>query len=103
MQSLTYKVRPVPKSDFEQVIELWGLAFGNPDAEPTPNTEAWREQAKDFLEKGVEYLVGSYEGSSLAAVASIIDFPMHLGNRWVTCGGIAGVATHPQHRRQGLQ
>jgi len=102
MQSLTYKVKPVLKTDFDQVIDLWGLAFGNPDADPTPNTELWHDQARDLCEKGLEYIVGAYEGLTLAAVASIIDFPMHLGNRWVTCGGIAGVATHPQHRRQGL-
>jgi predicted acetyltransferase len=98
-QTVSYKIKPIPKQDFGQVVDLWNLAFGSPDSPPQPE---WHDYALEFCEKGHEYMVGAYEGSSLAATSSVIDFPMHVGNRWVTCGGIAGVATHPQHRRQKL-
>jgi len=96
MQSLTYKVKPVLKTDFRPGIACGGCLLANPDAEfLRPTLKLWHDSARDFVRKRIGVIVGAYEGLTLAAVASIIDFPMHLGIRWVTCGGIAGV----QHTR----
>lgn len=102
MQTITYSVKEVPKADIDQVIDLWSLAFNLEDADPRIGTEASRQRILQLIELGMDYVVGAYDGASLAAVAAVIDFPTHVGNRWLTCGGIAGVATHPQHRRQNL-
>ena len=102
MQTMTYSVKEVPKADIDQVIDLWSLAFNLEDADPRTGTDGQKQRILQLIELGMDYVVGAYDGSSLAAVSAIIDFPMHVGNRWLTCGGIAGVATHPQHRRQNL-
>src|SRR5205823_5239996 len=55
-----------------------------------------------FIEKQVSELLGAYSGGRLQGLAGIIDFELHLGDRWVPCGGIAGVAARPEHRRRGM-
>ena len=102
MQTAAYAIKEVPKSDFNQIIDLWSLAFNLEDADPVIGTRAARDRIVALCDRGMDYIVGAYEGDSVAAVAAVIEFPMHVGERWLTCGGLAGVATHPQHRRQKL-
>jgi predicted acetyltransferase len=102
MQTATYDIKEVPKSDFNKIIDLWSLAFNLEDADPVIGTRAARDRITALCDRGMDYIMGAYEGDAIAAVAAVIEFPTHLGETWVTCGGIAGVATHPQHRRQKL-
>lgn len=102
MQTATYTIKEVPKSDFNQIIDLWSLAFNLEDADPVIGTRAARDRITALCDRGMDYIVGAYDGDYVAAVAAVIEFPTHLGDAWVNCGGIAGVATHPQYRRQKL-
>lgn len=102
VQTSSYSIKEVPKSDFNQIIDLWSLAFNLEDADPVIGTRAARDRITALCDRGMDYIVGAYDGSYLAAAAAVIEFPTHLGDAWVNCGGLAGVATHPQHRRQKL-
>jgi predicted acetyltransferase len=95
-------VREIAPEEFMSVVDLWSFAYNIPAIDPVGGKDKIRDKVRDFCRDGVSYLVGAFDGKKLAASASIIDFDMHLGNRWVKCGGIAGVATYAEYRRQRL-
>ena len=101
-ETTTYTIKEVPRSDFNQLIDLWSLAFNIEDADPIIGTRAARDRITSLCQQGIDYIVAAYDGDYIAATASVIEFPTHLGDKWVRCGGIAGVATQPQYRRQKL-
>jgi predicted acetyltransferase len=101
-ETTQYTIKEVPKSDFNQIIDLWSLAFNIEDADPITGTRAARDRISSLCQQGMDYIVAAYDGDYIAAVAAVIEFPTHLGDKWVRCGGIAGVATQPQYRRQRL-
>ncbi len=43
-----------------------------------------------------------YDGKSIAAKATVLDLAFYVGGRVIKAGGVAGVATWPEYRRQGL-
>ncbi|HEY9679378.1 MAG TPA: GNAT family N-acetyltransferase [Drouetiella sp.] len=102
MQTKAFEIKEVKKLDFNKIIDLWSLAFNIEDADPTVGTRHARDSIIALCERGMDYIVGAYDGDYLASAAAVIEFPMHFGGEWITCGGLAGVATHPQYRRQGL-
>lgn len=102
MQKAPYQIKEVPRADFNQIIDLWSLAFNIEDADPVIGTRQARDRITALCERGMDYIVGAYDGDYVASVAAVIEFPTKLGDTWVTCGGIAGVATHPQYRRQKI-
>lgn len=62
-----------------------------------------QEQREKQIEKMKTYyrVFGIYEKEELAAKAELISFAIHLGDKKVKMGGIAGVATYPEFRRKG--
>jgi predicted acetyltransferase len=97
-----YVIKQIPSTDFMRVVDIWSLVYNIPVGHPATGKERVRERIRDFCQKGMSYLVGAYDGDHLAAVSGIIDYEMHLGDRWVKCGGIAGVGTYPEYRRKRL-
>jgi predicted acetyltransferase len=97
-----FTVKQIMDHQFMSVVDLWSFAYNIPAIDPVGGKEKIRDKVRDFCLDGVSYLVGAFEGEKLAACACIIDFDMHLGERWVKCGGIAGVATYAEYRRQRL-
>jgi predicted acetyltransferase len=98
----TFVVKPIPSKDLMRVVDIWSLVYNIPSCHPAAGKERVRERVREFCQNGMSYLVGAYDGDNLAAVSGIIDFEMHLGKRWVKCGGIAGVGTYPEYRRKRL-
>lgn len=43
-----------------------------------------------------------YDGERIAAKATVLDLEFYVGGRVFKAGGVAGVATWPEYRRQGL-
>ncbi|HEY9772398.1 MAG TPA: GNAT family N-acetyltransferase [Planktothrix sp.] len=95
-------IKQVPKARLLDVVDLWGFAFDLAQCAPVPGNELGREKMRSFIETGTSYVVGAFDDGKLAAVAANIDFDMHLGDKWVKAGGIAGVATYPEYRRKRL-
>lgn len=59
-----------------------------------------REKELEKLKKFYK-IYGIYEGQELAAKVELISFDIHLGDKRLKMGGIAGVATYPEFRRKG--
>jgi len=97
-----FAVKKVPADQYMSVVDLWAFAYNIPVIDPVGGKDKIREKVRAFCQDGLSYLVGAFDGTKLAAVAGIIDFDMHLGDRWVKCGGIAGVATYAEYRRKRL-
>jgi predicted acetyltransferase len=101
-QFQSYEIKEVGESDFQAIANLWALAFNIPGAEPINGDLGLRKLIEDYCRQGLSYIVGAYYNDTLIAVSGVIDFEMHIANRWLPCGGIAGVATYPEHRRRNL-
>lgn len=97
-----FAVKQIPADQFMSVVDLWSFAYNIPVIDPVGGKDKIRDKVRDFCRDGMSYLVGAYDADKLAAAAGIIDFDMHLGDRWVKCGGIAGVATYAEYRRKRL-
>ena len=97
-----FAIKQIKTSDYMSVVDLWSFAYNIAQIDPIIGKADIRERVREFCDNGMSYLVGAYDGSKLAAVAGIIDFDMHLGDGWVKCGGIAGVATYAEYRRKKL-
>lgn len=95
-------IKQIPKSELMQVVDIWSLAYNMPWVDPVAGDQNERAQLRDVFADEFSYLIGAYIDGKLAATAGIIDFQMHFGDRWITCGGIAGVTTYPQFRRKRL-
>ncbi|HEY9787760.1 MAG TPA: GNAT family N-acetyltransferase [Candidatus Obscuribacterales bacterium] len=87
-----YSVSLLEEEDIERAIDVWLVSFGFTDR------ERWRSFALDVSDVVV---AGSVDGVP-HSLATVIMFDMHLGDRWVKAGGIAGVACDPPYRRHGL-
>ncbi len=91
---MSYSVQPVPTSHFSKAVDIWGMAFGF--------SQEYRERSFRYANERLSTLLGAYEGDELQALAGVIDFELHFGDRWIPCGGIAAVATNPPHRRRSI-
>lgn len=45
---------------------------------------------------------GIFDGDKLAAQLTVLDLPVYIGGQSFRMGGVAGVSTWPEYRRQGL-
>lgn len=62
--------------------------------------EEWIEQ-KIARMKESHQIYGIMEGEELAAKLHLIPFHIYIGKEKFKMGGVAGVATYPEHRRSG--
>lgn len=85
------EVRPLAEADIDAAVAMRSFAqWGKND-----------EAHKRRFAVNVPRTLGSYAGGELAAVASMLEFETYVGGVTTTIGGLAGVATAPQHRRRG--
>jgi predicted acetyltransferase len=87
------EIGPVPDELWNRVGEIWSLAF---EYRPQSYWEIWLKDRADLQH------FGAFEGKQIYAVISIHDFEIRLANRWLPCGGVAGVACEPGRRGEGL-
>jgi predicted acetyltransferase len=80
------------EEDFKKTAALAELCFHD---ETATNLEKFYKYLKDF------YNLGAFEEDNLLAAAGFHDFDIYIRNQLVKCSGIAGVMTHPIHRRKG--
>lgn len=97
-----FEIREIQESDYLDVIDLWALAFNVARADVRSEDFTYRQRIVDYCKDGISYLVGAFDGKTLAASVGVIMLDLHLGDQWIKCGAIAGVATYPEYRRQGL-
>ncbi|MFC5651151.1 enhanced intracellular survival protein Eis [Paenibacillus solisilvae] len=88
------ELRQLIQEEFKSSIKLSSFAF---------QYEVEEQRLKE-LEKRFkpEQTWGFFEENSLIAKMSIIPFDTYIGGKVFAMGGIAGVATWPEYRRQGL-
>lgn len=86
--------RPVDGEDLSALRRMRFYAFA-PEDGPT----AFRaEDAPEILGSHR----GLFDGGELLSCCSYHDFRTRVRGSWLRMGGVAGVATPPEHRRQGL-
>jgi predicted acetyltransferase len=91
-----YKLRPLETADYPQLAALNAYGFGKTSTEPTL---AWLRS----VPPGRRWSLGAFTpGGQLASNVTAWSFTMRANGRPLALGGIAGVNTHPDHRRQGL-
>ncbi|MDL4841293.1 GNAT family N-acetyltransferase [Aquibacillus rhizosphaerae] len=78
---------------YESVMDLGEYAFNY------KLTEQDREERKKVMKQQQVY--GSFKEKHLAAKLHLLPMELYLGNDKIEFGGIAGVATWPEYRRQG--
>jgi len=76
--------------DSEEMIDLQRKAYAMP-----------RRAAVWFYEKDEVESLGAFSGDRLVSALDIISFRLRLWDRVWPAGGIAAVATHVEHRKQG--
>jgi len=85
-------IRTVEQSDFPLAVETWRTAFNFTDV------ERWKLFAFDVS----DFAVGAFIDNYPHALATVIMFDANFNGRTIKCGGIAGVASSPPMRKQGL-
>lgn len=88
-----YEIKTLSDKYAEQAVKLWELCFG-----PPYNIH----DAYSYIKEQLSYSVGAFSEDKLVATLAIIDFDIRLSNVWLPCGGVAGIATLPEHRRQNI-
>ncbi|ANE45119.1 hypothetical protein SY83_00715 [Paenibacillus swuensis] len=87
-------IRPLTADEFELSLELSEFAF------QFEMTKAEREERKAYFEP--ERIWGCFEDDKLLAKLVLLPLETYIQQTPVAMGGIAGVATWPEYRRQGL-
>ncbi len=87
------ELRTLKTEDFEQNVELSMYAF-----QYKLNAEELERSRRLFKP---EQIWGIFEDGVLQAQLRLIPFQTYIQNRKIDMGGIAGVATWPENRRQG--
>lgn len=89
-----YEVRRVLPEEIDEAIKLSEYAFRyRLEGE-------LRKQRASFMEE--HFILGAFLGGEMVAKAHIIPHRVVVADRDLTMGGIASVATYPEHRRRGL-
>lgn len=83
----------VDAKSLPDVFKIWDLSFGSPYS---------IESVETYVNEHLSLLLAAFHNGKAVAVSALIDFEIHFDDRWIRSGGIAGVATHPSYRRQGL-
>jgi predicted acetyltransferase len=89
-----YIIREVPESEYPAACEIYSTAFIDPQRS--------LDRQIAFVKDGLSLLLGCYDGDQLVGLTGVIDFDLRFGDRWIPCAGVAGVATLPSYRRQGV-
>ncbi|WP_053362050.1 GNAT family N-acetyltransferase [Bacillus sp. FJAT-27251] len=87
------EIMRLQEEDFERAIKLSEYAFQY-DVPPDQI-----EKRKEMLRK--HHILGIWEREDLAAKLHILPLKVWIGSKEWEMGGIAGVATYPEYRRQG--
>ncbi|WP_164821254.1 GNAT family N-acetyltransferase [Paenibacillus koleovorans] len=87
-------IRRLREQDCEASLELTEFSF-------RLNLSA-AERMRRLEQMKTDYVLGYYENDILAAKLVILPFRMYLGGKKLDMGGIASVATWPEHRRKGM-
>ncbi|QDP40063.1 GNAT family N-acetyltransferase [Radiobacillus deserti] len=87
------EIKELTSSEFDSAIDLGEYAFNR----AIPEQE--RKERKADMEQ--HKVLGYWEGDQLAAKLHIRPLEAFLGSKKIPFGGIAGVATWPEFRRQG--
>ncbi|MDC3416508.1 GNAT family N-acetyltransferase [Aquibacillus salsiterrae] len=87
------EIRTIGQSGYNECMRLGEYAFQYKLSE--------HDTLDGKLEMEKQLLLGSYVDNQLAAKLHILPLELFLGNRTITFGGVAGVATWPEYRRQG--
>ena len=98
---MAYTIKLVTADEIDAVVTLWTLAFSlyvqNPE-----ESETGYESCLEYFKNDLAFCYGVYDDGRLVATAGVLPYEMHLGGRFVPAGGVAAVATLPEHRRRGL-
>lgn len=86
-------IRPFRADEFERHIELAQFAF------QTELTDKQKLERKARFDPGC--CLGAFHQDQLAAMLTVYPFQMWLNGRLLATGGIGGVASWPEYRRQG--
>lgn len=88
------EIRPLRAVEFDASLSLSEYAF-----QYKVKPEDREERRKSFIP---ERSWGAFEGGELLAKLMLLPLHLYVQGRPVPMGGIAGVATWPEHRRSGL-
>ncbi|MGP0584387.1 GNAT family N-acetyltransferase [Paenibacillus timonensis] len=88
------EIRPLRAVEFDASLSLSEYAF-----QYKVKPEDREERRKSFIP---ERSWGAFEGGELLAKLMLLPLHLYVQGRPVSMGGIAGVATWPEHRRSGL-
>lgn len=93
---MSIEIRPLNSNEFEDSLELSQFAF---QYEVAPDQI---EVIKERQELEPAQRIGGFSDGKLAAQLTILELQTYIGGKAFAMGGIAGVATWPEYRRQGL-
>ncbi|MCA0758233.1 GNAT family N-acetyltransferase [Paenibacillus sp. N4] len=96
MKPLNVEIKPVTLEHFNESMALSQFAF------QYERTEQELEQTKDQLQDEPADRWGSFINGQMAAQATVLELQTYINGRPFAMGGLAGVATWPEYRRQGL-
>jgi predicted N-acetyltransferase YhbS len=85
----------------EQLTELTNLAFAEYEGAPTVGVDFSRWYARR-PGSSPQVCVAALDGERMVANVLVAIQEVNLGGEFVPCGIVDTVATHPDHRRQGL-
>ncbi|WP_349410374.1 enhanced intracellular survival protein Eis [Pseudalkalibacillus sp. SCS-8] len=87
------EIRTINEDEFDDFLKMGEFAF------QYELSEEERKKRRSFLK--VENCWALYEDGAMASKLTIHPFEIWIGNRNFSMGGIAGVASWPEHRRKG--
>ncbi|URN96014.1 MAG: GNAT family N-acetyltransferase [Candidatus Pristimantibacillus lignocellulolyticus] len=88
-------LRKLIVSDFEQSVNLASYSF------QYPLSPEQIEERRDRFDSDLEDRYGVFEEDELCAQASLLHLNIHVGGKLMKMGGVAGVCTAPEQRRNG--
>jgi predicted acetyltransferase len=88
------RIRQLVESDLDAFFWIRSISY--------PGVELEESEYRRILASRLPYTRGLFVENELACVATMWPFEMNLAGAVVTMGGLAGVASAPEHRRGGL-
>src|SRR5690606_9614200 len=85
------EVRFLTPEDIDAAMPIRAFAFG----------QAMSQEHREFLERNLKYIMGTFEDGRLASVGTMWPFTAYVGGTRKGLGGLAAVATAPTARRRG--
>ncbi len=88
------ELRPATEDEMGAIGSLTGYVYGGAFGDGPESLTATANRA--------EWTLCAFDGDRLASSFVTIPFTMRMNGRAMAMGGVSGVATHPEYRRQGL-